>query len=63
MKKRYMIVRIINILAEMKQDDSMVTEDCYKIVDKNYGEPEIAYKVIEEEMREPSHYIVVEYWC
>jgi hypothetical protein len=44
MKKRYMIVRIINILAEMKQDYSMVTEDCYNIVDKNYIEPDIAYK-------------------
>jgi hypothetical protein len=62
MKKRYMIVRIINILAETKKDNSMVAEDCYKIVDKNYGDPEIAYKV-KEGYSEPSHYIVVEYWC
>ena len=57
-----MIVRIINILAEMKHENSMVTEDCYKIVDKDYEEAEHAYRA-KQKYREPSHYIIVEYWC
>jgi hypothetical protein len=62
MKKRYMIVRIINILAEMKHENSMVTEDSYKIVDNDYEEAEHAYRA-KQKYREPSHYIIVEYWC
>ena len=62
MKKRYMIVRIVNILAQMKQDNSMITEDCYTIVDKDYEEAEHAYRT-KEKYREPNHYIIVEYWC
>ena len=56
-----MIVRIVNILAQIN-DNSMVTEDCYTIIDKDYEEAEHAYRV-KEEHREPNHYIIVEYWC
>ena len=61
MKKRYMIVRILNIIAEIKEDNTMITERCYNIVDENYGCLNVAYRV-KENYREPSHYIVVEYW-
>jgi hypothetical protein len=61
MQKRYMIVRITNVLAQMKHDDSMITEDCYTIVDKDYDEPQHAYN-IKQRYREPNHYIVVKYW-
>lgn len=56
-----MIVRITNVLAQMKHDDSMITEDCYTIVDKDYDEPQHAYN-IKQRYREPNHYIVVKYW-
>lgn len=57
-----MIVRIENILAEMKQDNSMVTEPCYQIVGKDYETHDLAY-IAKEKYREPSHYIIVKYWC
>lgn len=62
MKKRYMIVRIMNIVAEMKSSNEMITEECFTIVDKDYEEAEHAYRVMQK-YREPSHYIIVEYWC
>jgi hypothetical protein len=62
MKERYMIVRIINILAEMKDNNSMITEPCYQIVDKDYETPDSAYRA-KEKYRESQHYIVVQYWC
>jgi hypothetical protein len=61
MKKRYMIVRILNIIAEMKESNAMITERCYNIIDTNYGCLDAAYRV-KEGYREPSNYIVVEYW-
>ena len=57
-----MIVRIFNILAEMKDYNSKITEPCYQIVDKDYETPDSAYRV-KQKYREPQHYIVVQYWC
>ncbi len=65
MKERYMIVRIMDILTEMKDNGSMITVDnkpCYQIVDKDYETPDSAYRV-KEKYREPQHYIIVQYWC
>lgn len=62
MKEKYMIVRIINILAEMRDNSSMVTEPCYHIMDTDYDTPDSAYKV-KQKYREPHHYIIVKYWC
>ena len=61
MKEKYMIVRIVNILAEMK-DGSMLTESCYQIVGMDYETPDSAFRV-KEKYREPKHYIIVQYWC
>ena len=61
MKERYMIVRIVNILAEMKDNNRMLTESCYQIVDKDYETADSAYRE-KETYREPQHYIVVKYW-
>lgn len=58
MKERYMIVRIVNI----KENDLMLTEPCYQIIDKDYETPDSAYRV-KQGYREPQHYIVVQYWC
>ena len=58
-----MIVRIVNILAENKEDGSMITEDCYKIIEKGYDEKEHAYKRIINDYRMPTHYIIIEYDC
>ncbi len=57
-----MIVRIVNILAEMKENDFMITEPCYQIIDKDYETPDSAYRV-KETYREPKNYIIVQYWC
>lgn len=48
MIERYMIVRIINILAQTKDDDSMITEPCYKIVDMGYETTDSAYRIKEK---------------
>jgi hypothetical protein len=61
MKEKYMIVRILNILSQMKSDDSLITEPCYVIVDKDYETPDSAWRV-KEKYREPHHYIVVKYY-
>jgi len=60
MKERYMIVRILNILGQLT-DDSLITEPCYVIVDKDYETPDSAWRV-KEKYRESHHYIVVKYW-
>jgi hypothetical protein len=60
MKEKYMIVRIVNILAET--NNSTLTESCYQVIDKDYETPDSAYRV-KEKYREPQHYIVVQYWC
>ena len=60
MKEKYMIVRIVNILAELK-DNSCITEPCYQIVEKDYETLETAYNA-KEKYREPQNYIVVQYW-
>ena len=62
MKKRYKIVRIVDIVSQIKEDDLIITKDCYTIVDKGYKTAESAYKV-KEKYTEPSHYIIVGYWC
>lgn len=61
MKERYMIVRRVNILAENKDDDSIIMEPCYQVIDTDYETPESAYK-IKQTYRYPQHYIVVKYW-
>jgi len=61
MKEKYMIVRIVNIVAQLKDDNSMVTEPCYQIVDKDYESPDSAYRE-KQKYREPQNYIVVQYW-
>ena len=63
MIKKYMIVRIVNILAQGREDHNMITEDCYKIVEKGYDEIEQAYRRVKEDYRIPSHYVIIEYWC
>ena len=40
-----MIVRIVNILAEMKDNSSMITETRYQIIDKDYETPDSAYRI------------------
>jgi len=62
MTKKYMIVRIVNILAESKYDGSMVTEPCYVTMELDHDTLGSAY-LTKEGYREPSNYIVVEYWC
>lgn len=62
MKEKYMIVRVVNILSQDKHNNSMITEDCYKIIDKDYDTAESAYRG-KEKYREPQNYIVVQYWC
>ncbi len=57
-----MIVRIVNILAENKEDGSMITEPCYVTMEMDNDTLEGAY-LTKEGYREPSNYIVVEYWC
>lgn len=60
MKKRFMIIRIENIISRFT-DESMLTEPCYQIVEKDIKTPSEAYK-IKEKYSEPQFYIVVEYW-
>lgn len=62
MKERYMIIRILSIVAELKDNEQLITEPCYQIVDKDYETPESAYNV-KQKHRYPEHYIVVQYWC
>ena len=61
MKERYMIVRIVNIVVELSNDE-LITEQCYQIVDKDYETPESAYNAMQK-YRYPNHYSVVQYWC
>jgi hypothetical protein len=61
MKEKYMIVRIVNIIAQSKDDNSMITEPCYQIVDKDYESPDSACRA-KQKYREPQNYIVVQYW-
>jgi len=61
MKEKYMIVRIVNIVAQLKDSNSMITEPCYQIVDKDYESPDSAYRE-KQKYREPQNYIVVQYW-
>ena len=62
MKERYMLIRILSIVAELKDNDELITEPCYQIVDKDYETPESAYNA-KQKYRYPEHYIVVQYWC
>jgi hypothetical protein len=61
MKEKYMIVRIANIVVQSINEDSMITEPCYQIVDKDYESPDSAYRE-KQKYREPQNYIVVQYW-
>ncbi len=61
MKERYTIVRIVNILAEDKNDGSIISEPCYQVIDTDYETPESAYKV-KQTYRYPQHYIITKYW-
>ena len=60
-KERFMIVRILNILAQDKDDNSTITEPCYVIVDSNYETLESAHK-IKETYRESQNYIIINYY-
>lgn len=55
-----MIVRIVNILGEFN-DNSMITDSCYAVVQKDFITLESAYE-IKKEFRRPEHYIIVEYF-
>lgn len=44
MKERYMIVRIVNIITQFKEND-LLTEPCYQNIDKDYETPDSAYCV------------------
>jgi len=57
-----MIIRIVNIIAEMRDSNEMITEKCYKIETDGYNDVESAIKR-KNTYRLPEHYIVVPYWC
>lgn len=61
MKEKYMIVRIISVLAELKEDNTLVTEACYIPVDLNHDTRSSAFTT-KEQYRYPKHYIIVKYW-
>jgi hypothetical protein len=61
MIKKYMIVRIVNILAELKDDNSMITESCYNVVELGLMTVELAYN-LRESYRFPHNYIIVPYY-
>lgn len=59
--QKYAIIRIVNIIAELKDDNAQITEPCYIVVEKNIETLEIATK-IRNNYRYSENYIIINYW-
>jgi len=57
---KYMIVRIVNIIAEFKDGDGMLTEPCWVIMEKDLT-IEKAFKT-KDKFRYPENYIILSYY-
>lgn len=60
-EKKYMIVRTLSVVAEFKDEDAPLLENCFQMVEKDFTTPEAAHET-KESYRYPQHYIVVPYW-
>lgn len=58
---KYMVIRIINILGQFKDDDSFVTEECWTMMEKDFKKLDDAF-VVKDNYRCPEHYIVIPYY-
>lgn len=61
MKQRYMIVRITKTKMIQFCDESLITESCFEILEKDFFRPESAVNA-KNKYSNPSQYIVVPYY-